>query len=243
MHESRKMMKLYINTLNNTTMKKILCSAVLATAMLMGVNADEYKHVSPITIQLIEFNMDTMRAASDGNLDLYLTHLSSLQNDLEKQSKDIVAAQKNLKSEKKLYDAQVAFMKKRQGMVKNAKKFFETEGKNYESQIKDIKKQYDLIQKMTDVSSVAMQEQLALLRRLEDDCNERKANAAQMIQKIAENDEKRIDHAYETLSQYIIEINDKTTRLDNLATQTKSHLDIVKAQIKSIKDQAKAAKK
>ena len=31
--------------------------------------------------------------------------------------------------------------------------------------------------------------------------------------------------------------------LDNLATQTKSHLDIVKAQIKSIKDQAKAAKK
>ena len=64
-----------------------------------------------------------------------------------------------------------------------------------------------------------------------------------MIQKIAENDEKRIDHAYEMLSQYIIEINDKTTRLDNLATQTKSHLDIVKAQIKSIKEQAKAAKK
>ena len=236
-------MKLYINTLNNTTMKKILCSAVLATAMLMGINADEYKHVSPITIQLIEFNMDTMRVAADGNLDLYLTRLSSLQTDLEKQSKDIVEAQKNLKSEKKLYDSQVSFLKSRQSMVKNARKFYENEVKNYDTQIKDIKKQYDLIQKMTDVSSVAMQEQLAVIRSVEDDCNERKANASQMIQKIADNDEKQIDQAYEMLSQYIIEINDKTTRLENLATQTKSHLDIVNAQIKSIKDQAKAAKK
>ena len=224
-------------------MKKILCSAVLATAILMGIHADEYKHISPITIQLIEFNMDTMRSATGGNLDMYLTHLTSLQGDLERQAKNIEEAKKNLKAEKKLYDAQVAFMKNRQGTIKNAKKYYENEEKSYDSQIKDIKKQYDLIQKMTDVSSTAMQEQLALIKDVEQDCNDRKANAAQMIQKIVDTEEKSIDEAYEMLSQYLIELNDKTTRLDNLATQTKSHLDIVKAQIKSIKDQAKAAKK
>lgn len=224
-------------------MKKILCSAVLATAILVGVNAAEYRHVSPITIQLIEFNMDQMREATGDNLDLYLTNLSSLQSDLERQGKEIAEAQKNLKSEKKLYDAQVSFLKDRKKMVSNEKKFYETEMKNYEGQIKNIKKQYDMIQKMTDVSSAAMQEQLTLLSTLEQDCNERKANASNMIQRIANEDEKKLDEGYETLSQYLIEINDKTTRLDNLATQTKTHLDIVKTQIKSIKDQIKASKK
>ena len=105
-------------------MKKILLSAVLATAIVMGVNADEYRHISPITLQLIEFNLDTMRNVTNGNLDLYLTHLGSLQSDLERQGKDIGEAQKNLQSEKKLYDTQVAFLKGRQAMVKNEKKYY-----------------------------------------------------------------------------------------------------------------------
>ena len=224
-------------------MKKIILSAVLATAVLMGINANEYKHVSPITIQLIEFNLDTMRHVTNENLDLYLTHLASLQSDIERQDKSIAEAQKNLKAEKKLYDAQMAFLKNRQATIKNARKYYENEEKSYESQLKDIKKQYDVIQKMPDVSSTAMQEQLALIKDLEQDCNERKANAGQMIQKIINNEEKSIDEAYEMLSQYLIEINDKTTRLENMAARSKSDMSIVKAQIKSIKEQAKAAKK
>lgn len=224
-------------------MKKILLSAVLATAIVMGVNADEYRHISPITLQLIEFNLDTMRNVTNGNLDLYLTHLGSLQSDLERQGKDIGEAQKNLQSEKKLCDTQVAFLKGRQAMVKNEKKYYESEEKSYDAQIKNIKKQYETIQKMTDVSSVAMQEQLNILKNLEQECNDRKAHAAQMIQKITDQDEKKIDSVYEVLSQYLIEINDKTTRLENMAARNKSDLNILKTQIKSIKEQAKAAKK
>lgn len=224
-------------------MKKILFSAVFMTAIVMGVNGAEYRHISPVTIKLLEFNMDEMRNATNDNLDLYLTNLSSLQSDIERQDKDIAEAQKNLKSEKKLYDTQVAFLKGRQAMVKNEKKFYESQLKDYDGQIKNIKKQYEMIQKMTDVSSVAMQEQLAMLKKQEQDCNDRKAHIAQMIKKITDEDEKGLDADYEMLSQYLIEINDKTTRLDNLAIQSKSDLNVVKAQIKNIKDQVKAAKK
>ena len=187
--------------------------------------------------------MDEMRNATNDNLDLYLTNLSSLQSDIERQDKDIAEAQKNLKSEKKVYDMQVSFLKGRQAMVKNEKKFYESQLKDYDGQIKNIKKQYETIQKMNDVSSVAMQEQLAMLKKQEQDCNERKANIAQMIKKITDEDEKELDANYETLSQYLIEINDKTTRLENLATQSKGDLNVVKAQIKNIKDQIKASAK
>jgi len=224
-------------------MKKTLLCAVLATAIVLGVNGAEYRHISPVSIQLIDFNLDEMRTVAGDNLDLYLGNLASLQTDLERQKQDIADAQKNLKSEKKLYDTQVSFLKSRQAIVKNAKKFFEGEEKSYEAQIKNIKKQYDMIQKMPDVSSVAMQEQLSILRSLEQDCNDRKANASKMVKDIIEQDETRIDKAYEVLSQYLIEINDKNTRLENLATQNKTALEIVKAQIKNIKDQVKAGKK
>jgi len=224
-------------------MKKTLLCAVLATAIVLGVNGAEYRHISPVSIRLIDFNLDEMRTVAGDNLDLYLGNLASLQTDLERQKQDIADAQKNLKSEKKLYDTQVSFLKSRQAIVKNAKKFFEGEEKNYEAQIKNIKKQYDMIQKMPDVSSVAMQEQLSILRSLEQDCNDRKANASKMVKDIIEQDETRIDKAYEVLSQYLIEINDKNTRLENLATQNKTALEIVKAQIKNIKDQVKAGKK
>ena len=224
-------------------MKKTLLCAVLATAIVLGVNGAEYRHISPVSIQLIDFNLDEMRTVAGDNLDLYLGNLASLQTDLERQKQDIADAQKNLKSEKKLYDTQVSFLKSRQAIVKNEKKFFEGEEKNYEAQIKNIKKQYDMIQKMPDVSSVAMQEQLSILRSLEQDCNDRKANASKMVKDIIEQDETRIDKAYEVLSQYLIEINDKNTRLENLATQNKTALEIVKAQIKNIKDQVKAGKK
>ena len=224
-------------------MKKILLSAVMMTAIVLGVNGAEYRHISPVTIKLLEFNMDEMRNATNDNLDLYLTNLSSLQSDIERQDKDIAEAQKNLKSEKKVYDMQVSFLKGRQAMVKNEKKFYESQLKDYDGQIKNIKKQYETIQKMNDVSSVAMQEQLAMLKKQEQDCNERKANIAQMIKKITDEDEKDLDANYETLSQYLIEINDKTTRLENLATQSKGDLNVVKAQIKNIKDQIKASAK
>ena len=213
------------------------------TAIVLGVNGAEYRHISPVTIKLLEFNMDEMRNATNDNLDLYLTNLSSLQSDIERQDKDIAEAQKNLKSEKKVYDMQVSFLKGRQAMVKNEKKFYESQLKDYDGQIKNIKKQYETIQKMNDVSSVAMQEQLAMLKKQEQDCNERKANIAQMIKKITDEDEKELDANYETLSQYLIEINDKTTRLENLATQSKGDLNVVKAQIKNIKDQIKASAK
>lgn len=215
----------------------------MMAAIVMGINADEYKHISPVTIKLVEFDMDAMRTAADGNLELYLSQLNNLQGDIERQDKEIATAQKNLKAEKKLYDVQAAFLKGRKDMVKNEKKFYEGEIKNHDAQLKNIQKQRATIQGMTDISSVAMQEQLSLLNNLEQDCNDRKAQALQSIDKIAKEDEKGVDDAYELLSQYLIELNDKTTRLDNLSVQSKSQMAMVKAQIKNIKDQIKAAGK
>ena len=133
-------------------MKKILLSAVLMTALVLGINADEYKHIAPVTIKLVDFDMDAMRVSTGDNLDLYLTHLGNLQSDIEKQDKAIAEAQKNLKAEKKLYDTQMSFFKSRQAQIKNEKKFYEGEIKNYEGQLKNVKKQYETIQKMSDVS-------------------------------------------------------------------------------------------
>lgn len=220
-------------------MKKIILSAAFAAAIVLNVNAEEYRHVSPITIQRIEYNMDTMRVATDGNLDLYLTNLASLQADIERQGKDIANEQKNLKSEKKLYDTQMSFFKSRQAQLKAEKKFYESEIKNYDGQLKNVKKQYETIQKMSDISNAAMQEQLNLIRDVEKDCNDGKERAAEAIEAISKQDGKQLDEAYEMLSQYLIEINDKTTRLENLALQNKNDLAMVKAQIKNIKEQAK----
>lgn len=213
------------------------------TALVLGINADEYKHIAPVTIKLVDFDMDAMRVSTGDNLDLYLTHLGNLQSDIEKQDKAIAEAQKNLKAEKKLYDTQMSFFKSRQAQIKNEKKFYEGEIKNYEGQLKNVKKQYETIQKMSDVSSVAIQEQLSILKNVEQECNDRKAHAAEMVEKIANEDEKGLDNNYELLSQYLIEINDKTTRLDNLSVQSKSQMAMVKAQMKNIKDQIKATSK
>jgi len=223
-------------------MKKFFLGAALVAAVALGANANDYKHVSPISIQLVEFNLDTMRVACGDNLDLYLTQLTSLQNDVVKEGRDIAEAQKNLKSEKKLYDTQMSFMKSRQTQVKNEKKFYQSEVKNYDNQMKNIKKQYQTLQKMTDISSPALQEQLTMLNEAEKDCAEGKARAAEIVKEITNHDEKIIDHVYEVLGQYLIEINDKTTRLSNLAAQNKTNQGVVKAQIKNVQAQIKAAK-
>ena len=220
-------------------MKKIILSAAFVAAIVLGASAEEYKHVAPILIQRVEFNLDTMRNATDGNLDMYLTNLASLQTDIERQGKEIGEAQKNLKSEKKLYDTQMSFLKSRQGQLKSQKKFYESEIKNYDAQLKNIKKQYEMIQKMSDISSSALQEQLSVLRNVEQDTNDGKARAQEALDALNKQDSKMLDQAYEMLSQYLIEINDKTTRLENLALQNKNDVAMVKAQIKNIKEQAK----
>lgn len=223
-------------------MKKILLTvAFVATCIFAGM-ADEYRHVSPITIQLIEFNLDTLRAMSGDNLDIYMTNLTALQKDLEAEKKVIATAQANLKAEKKLYDTQMAFFKGRKAQIADEKKFFLGEVKKYDDQIKNIKKQFETIQKMADVNSPAMQEQTNVLTRLQTRCEEGKDRSNRIINALTNNDEKDLEMAYEILRGFLLELTDKETRLANLANQNKTNIDIVKAQIKNIKAQQKATK-
>lgn len=223
-------------------MKKFLLTVAFVAAFAFGGFADEYRHISPVTIQLIEFNLDTLRAMSGDNLDIYLTNLTSLQKDLEAEKSVIAAAQKNLKAEKKLYDTQMAFFKGRKAQIADEKKFFTAEVKKYDDQIKNIKKQFETIQKMTEVSSFAMQEQTAVLTTLQQRCEEGKERSQRIITALTNNDEKDLEATYEILRGFLLEITDKETRLTNLANQNKTNIDIVKAQIKNIKAQQKATK-
>ena len=138
-------------------MKKIFLSAVMMAAMVMGINADEYKHISPVTLKLVEFDLDGMRASCGDNLSQYVSQLENLQSDIERQDKDIAEAQKNLKAEKKLYDIQSDFLKGRKDMIKNEKKYYEGESKNYDTQLKNIQKQRCVIDELEEKVAIMLE--------------------------------------------------------------------------------------
>lgn len=223
-------------------MKKLILCAAFVAAIVLGANAQEYKHVSPVSVQLIEFNLDTIHAWA-ANLEGELAELTALQKNLTSEQKAIASAQNSLKSEKKIYDALASFLKTRKGQINEEKKFYQSEIKQYDAYVKDVKKQLETLQKIDDVKCPAIQNQIRRLEGVKKDCDHSKDRCEKILSEIAKYDEADVAKGYEDLNEFLTELTDKGARLTNLATLNKAHIAAVKTQIKNVKAQIKAAGK
>lgn len=214
---------------------------VLVCAMCLGAKAQNYQHVAPINIPVEQFNLDSMRYGLD-NDELYLTSLQALQHRLQDEKKVISAAQKGLKAEQNIYKAQMSLLKDRKKQISKEKKFLQGQIKQYNAYIKNTSRQKEAIGR-TEAQCPALQEHLNMVNSIREWAIDSKTHAEEQLVYLNQYDDSDITNAYVMLGDFLFELKDKETRLTNLAAQNKTNLAMVKAQIKNIKAQVKAAKK
>jgi len=227
---------------NKIIMKKIFFVVALVAAFVMGANAQNFKYVSPVTLELLSFNLDSLRAQSGDNLDVYLTALSSLQNELNEESKRISDVEAQWKLESKLYDEMYSSVKERKSQVEKEKSFFSDEIKKYDSQISNIKAEFAIIHKMKDIQAESVQNHVAMLNELEKRCNEGKDRSNRILDIINNTDCTELDAAFAVLKDFSAELAIKNTSIVALSNENKVHLTNVKERIKAVKAEKKAKK-
>lgn len=216
-------------------MKKfIMCVAVLATMAAAAVKAQEYKYVSPITVEMVQYDLQALRDSSV-NDDAYKTTLTALQKQLDQEKKDINAAMASAKQERKLYEAQMSFNKGRKKQVDTMKKNMQKSIDEYDTNLKGLKKQYDVIGKIDNTTCDAIRNQTRWVAKMEEDNKREKENCQRLLDEIEKNGEKDVNDNFTMLATFLNELSEKETLLKNLAAQNKTRIEIVKAEIKGLK--------
>jgi len=212
-------------------MKKILMLA-MAAVLAFSVNATDYKYVSPITIEPMQFNIQELRDSAI-NHDSYIASLNALQKELQAEKAVIEDAQKELKLEHNLYDAELSLFKNRQKQLTGMKKNLQNNVKTLDGYLKDIKKQYDIIKKMSNVKSEPIREHERRLNESEKQIKDEKKHAEDLLEDLSGDVQKEVNDAFSVINDFLIELTDKETRLKNIATQNKTNQEIVKAALKT----------
>lgn len=238
-------------------MKKIFAAALMAALTLTAVAQDyssavqsvnveaSYRYISPLNLSVTEFNLQALKDSSVNDQD-YAAALTFLKTRLTDEKETISRAQKTLKAEHNLYDAQMSIYKDRKSEVADIQKQMDNNIKKYQGYLKDLDKEQDLIKKIENNTCDAIKGHSKDIDHLKRRFEESIHRFEQMKQHIIESSTDDLNQEFTKLNDFLIELTDKETRLTSMANQNKTNLDIVNSTLKateaSIKAAAKAAK-
>lgn len=235
-------------------MKKMIVAALFAALTLTAFAQDysatmqsvsveaSYKYISPLNLSATEFNLQALKDSSVNDQD-YAAALTYLQTRLKEEKETISNAQKTLKAEKNLYDAQMDLYKDRKGQAADMMKQMDSNIKTYNGFLKSIDKQYSLIKKIDNNTCDAIKghsKDLDYMKKQFEDNIDRFQELKSRIEKQSTED---LNQEFTKLNDFLIEITDKETRLNSMANQNKTNLEIVNGTLKQVEASLKAAAK
>lgn len=219
-------------------MKKVMLLAAVIVAAL-SINA---QHVVPVSLNLTEYKLDSLRVQYVNDPVGYLAQLQQVEIAQKQDADELKSLQKQLKDEKN-------FAKERAGLLKDADKVLKQLEKDTQSSNKALislrngmEKSHRSIQKQSLVNQDAKETTTASISEykalVEQEIHASSARLTQ-ISKVKSS----VASAHTGLESFNAEVASKEAKIKELEAKQKANVAEIKAQIKAAKEAVKAAKK
>lgn len=211
-------------------MKKTIIFSLFAL-LTLSLSA---QHVTPITIQLTELNLDSLRKQYSGQS--YLLELQRLDKLMREDSKLLNDAQKQLKAEQNHYKKMMSFIEKAESSYKNLQALSQKEIAEF-SKVKDLTdkqlREVNTSDELNQDTRLKAVEQLQIQRRaLEATINATTNRQSQLANQPVHLQQMRTDFMV-----FNNEMTNKETSIKQMETTLKANRDIIKSEMKNVKSQ------
>lgn len=215
-------------------MKKILLLvATIATTLTMNA-----QHVTPLEVNMVEVNLEQMRADNQGDKTAYLVQLQKLEMDLNGNEETLKAARKKFNEEKD-------YAKCIGDYIKHANKLLKTYDKNCKEEISDLENMQQTIDKQSaatrKLTLVSHESKPKFLNHMAEERNQISSELKILNDKLLmiAKQMSQIINIQNGLNIYNAEITSKDTDLSQKEATLKANQDAVKQEIKNIKAELK----
>lgn len=196
------------------------------------------QHVTPITLKLTEFQLDSLRMQNEDPAQL-LIHLDYIQKGQKQDAEALKKIQKELKAEQELHKNVAACIKSADATLKNLEKYYESESKELDKIKSTMEKQQSAVRKSAEINDETrnayndrINAELKLIKDEEQNLLLRKQTLA------ASRAAWRASEA--KLNTYSLELQQKANDLEHLQATQKAETETIKNEVKVVKQAQKA---
>ena len=210
-------------------MKKVF----LLTFMALSMTAMA-QQITPLTVEVIEPKLDSLRALYASEPQVYLATLNSLQKQMDANSKDLKTARSVLKQEQDHAKDVESFLKDAGKTAETMKKLYAKEEDELRDMQKTIEKQQRSLGKATELNKQTRDAYQQLLEQEQKDLGYAIREVAERKRAIADM-ETQLQNSKTRLQNYVNDVEQKANALDQLEAEWRTRNDQLKAELKYAK--------
>lgn len=210
-------------------MKKIFLMAFVA----LSVSAMAQK-VTPVTITLAEFKVDSLRTLYMSEPIMYRASLDAVAQALEKNAVELKAAKSEFKTEQQLTKEMANSLKDAIKMATSMKKLYEKEESELKAMQKVVMGQQKMLTKQKELNAETRDSYTAFLEKEQKELGYALREVAERQRAVSEL-QTAIQNHQTKLETYNQEVAQKATTLANLEAELKARVASVKAEQKAAK--------
>ena len=202
--------------------------------MLMLVSPMSAQHVTPLNVQLTNFNLDSLRSQYSGQS--YLLELQRLEKLMKDDTKSLKDAQSQLKAEKDFYKQMTSYVEKSESSFKNLQSLSQKEQDEFGKLKENAEKQ---LRNLNSTSLLNSETRTKVIDQLQTQRRTMEAaiNATTNRQSQLANHPVQLQQMRTDLMVFNNEITNKETDLKQLETTLKQRREIIKGEMKNVKAQ------
>lgn len=210
-------------------MKKVFLLGFLALSMVAMA-----QQVTPVTVEIAELKIDSLRAAYLSQPPMYRTALEMQAAQLEQSRKALDEAKATLKAEQKHAKEMEAAIKDAAKMAANLKKLYAKEQTELKAMQKNVEKQQKTLSKQKDLNDASRKAYRNLLDREQRELGEAIDEVSARINSMSEL-ETTLQNEQSNLQAFNTQVAQKALEIERLEAVYKERLAILKAEQKAAK--------
>lgn len=218
-------------------MKKI---GILLSAMALACSLSA-QHVTPLTVHLAHFALDSMRTKYANDLPMYKSELQRIQLTQDANKKALTSATKELKEEKAHAKRLESYLKEKESAYTSLLRYCENEEKVLKTMEETIDEQSRKTLKSTLLNDTTRNDHSVNLKTEKQAVEHARSEVASR-QKSLNNVLSDIPAEKQALADFNLEIQNKEVDLKQLQQVHKTRVATIKAELKTVKASIKASK-
>lgn len=217
-------------------MKKTLLFAAFVAVSMCAIA----QHVTPVTVKLTEYNLDTLRQAYPAPAD-YLVEVSKIQVALETNGKELKAVEKELKDEQNHLKNLQTGCKDAAKSLATLEKLYTQEQKTLTQMQKTTNDQYQKAMKNDKIERSSKNMFLDMMEAQKENVDYSLREVDGRLRAVMDSKE-RLTKVDASVTNYEQEVRTKEIDLKQMIANHKTLLDRIKVEVKTTKAQVKATK-
>jgi len=210
-------------------MRKILTIALMAVSVVMAA-----QHVTPIEVNVVDLNLDSLRDAYMSQPAMYQSALKVAEQELEQNAADLKKARAQQKAEETHVKEMSLTLQEAQKLIAGLKKTFAQEEKELKTMLKTIGKQQANLLKQTDLNPETRENYSRLLEEQQKGLNYSLRDVADRMRAITDMEED-LRKGQNNINAYHQETIQKALDITSLETKIKHNMAKLKKEQKAAK--------